>query len=237
MADAGRSLRTFYLILGVVAVVGIALIVRAATRRPLAPLVMAECGGPPLGGVPAAGHALGPDSAPVRITEYADFECPTCARFAIVTMPDVMQRLIPTGKLRWEFFDFPLDQHANSPLAHVAAACASAQGKFWEMEYTLYDHQDAWFADKNPERKFLDYGRQVGLDTDSLRACMDERRPWPQIEANRCSGEKLAVQGTPTFYVNGREIPFTPAYDDFARIVDSAAAAAAPRGPARKVGK
>ena len=210
------------------------LIVRAATSRPSVPLVMAECSGPPLGGVQPTGRVLGPDSAPVQITEYADFECPTCARFAIVTMPDVVQHLIPTGKLRWQFLDFPLQQHTNSPLAHVAAACAAAQGKFWEMEYALYDHQDAWFADRNPERKFLGYARDAGLDTDSLRVCMDQRRPWPQIEANRCSGEKLAVQGTPTFYVNGHELPYTPAYDDFTRIVDSVSAAVAARTPPTK---
>ncbi|HTT68046.1 MAG TPA: thioredoxin domain-containing protein [Gemmatimonadales bacterium] len=230
MAEAGRSVKRFYLLLGVIAVAGIALIVRAATSGPGAPLVIADCGGPPLGGVPAAGQALGPDTAPVQITEYADFECPSCARFAILTMPDVQQRLIPTGKLRWQFMDFPLQQHVNSPLAHVAAACGADQGRFWEMEYALYDHQDDWFADQRPERKFLAYARAVGLNPDSFQVCLTQRRHWPTIEANRCTGEKLGVNGTPTVYVNGRALSYTPAFDDLTRIVDSVAAAA--RGPA-----
>jgi protein-disulfide isomerase len=171
------------------------------------------------------GVVAGPDSAPVSITEYADFECPACARFAVLTMPDVLQRLVPTGKVRWQFLDFPLSQHANSPLAHVTAACAAAQGKFWDMSYAMYEHQDDWFADKDPEGKFLSYARAVGLDVDSLKVCIAQRRPWPQIEANRCSGEKLRIDGTPTFFVNGRQLAGIPAYDDLARIVDSVAAA------------
>jgi len=189
---------------------------------------MADCGGPPLGGVAPRAEILGPDSAPVKITEYADFECPSCARFAILTMPDVEQRLIPTGKLQWRWMDFPLPQHANSPLAHVAAACAADQGKFWEMEYALYYHQDDWFADQNPEGKFLDYARQVGLDADSFRVCVQQRRPWPRIEANKCSGDQLGVGGTPTLFLNGKPLPDAYAYDDIKRIVDSVSALEAP---------
>ena len=231
MAEAGRSLKTFYLVLGVIAIVGIVLIVRAATRSPAAPLVMADCSGPPLGGAQAVGQALGPDSAPVHIDEYSDFECPFCARFAIVTMPDVRQRLIATGKLRWRFMDFPLQGHTKSPVAHVAAACAADQGKFWEMEEALYGNQNTWVEDSRPEGKFFEYARRIGLDADSFRVCLESRRPWPKIEANRCSGEKLGVGGTPTFFVNGREWPGPYlAFDDLTRIVDSVAAAKAAAG-------
>lgn len=232
MADPGRSLKVFYIAFSLVAVVGIALIIRAATSRPT-PLVIADCSGPPLDAAPATGQVLGPDSAPVHIDEYSDFECPFCARFAIVTMPDVRQRLIPTGKVRWRFLDFPLQQHVNSPVAHVAAACAADQGRFWEMEEALYMDQNAWVDEKRPEGKFLDYARRIGLNADSFRVCVEQRRPWPKIEANRCSGEKLGVDGTPTFFINGRRLEDpTLAYDDLTRMVDSIAAAVAARAPA-----
>jgi protein-disulfide isomerase len=234
MAEAERPLKRFYLLLGGVAVVGVAVIVWAAGGSPPPKLVMAECGGPPLGGTEARGVAIGPDSAPVRIVEYADFECPACARFAILTMPDVLQRLIPTGEVRWEFRDFPLNQHANSPLAHVVAACAAAQGKFWPVEYAIYDHQDDWYADGNPEGKLFDYARAVGVNTDSLQVCVTQRRPWARIEANRCAGERLAIQGTPTFFVNGHELPYIPAYDDLTRIVDSIVQLKTAGAPARR---
>jgi len=233
MAEAGRSLKVFYVALGLIAIAGVALIVHAATSRPAAPLVMASCGGPPLGGVGPRGVSLGPDSAPVHIVEYADFECPACAQFAILTMPDVEQRLIPTGKLQFTWMDFPLSQHQNSPLAHVAAGCAADQGKFWQMEYTLYYHQDDWFADNDPMGKFLAYARQAGLNADSFRVCVQQRRPWPRIEANECSGDKLGIMGTPTMFVNGKELPEPPAFDDLQRIVDSVAALASPATPRR----
>lgn len=206
MTEAGRSLKNFYLVLGAVALVGIVLIVRAATTRPAPPLVEADCSGPPLGAAVAQAHTLGPDSAPLQVTEYADFECPACARFAIVTMPDVIQRLIPSGKLRWNWMDYPLGQHVNSPIAHVAAACAADQGRFWEMEYALYSHQDDWFEAKNPESKIRDYAKSIGLQADSFRVCLTERRHWATIQANRCTGAKLAIDGTPTFFLNGRRL-------------------------------
>jgi len=234
MAEAGRSLKSFYLVLGALALVGIGLIIHAAIGHGGPPIVIRDCAQPPLGALTARGPTAGPDSAPVTITEYADFECPMCARVAILTVPDILQRLVPTGKLRWQFLDFPLQQHANSPLAHVTAACAGAQGKFWEMSYAIYQHQDDWFEDRNPEGKFMDYARAVGLNVDSLRVCVDQRRPWPQIEANRCSGEQLGVNGTPTFFVNGHPLPDVPSFDDFARIVDSASKAAAPRAAAAR---
>ena len=229
MAEAGRSLRNFYIVLGAVALVGIGLIIRAAigTKSPL--LVSADCSGPPLGAAVAQGHALGPDSAPLQVTEYADFECPACARFAIVTMPDVIQRLIPSGKLRWVWLDYPLGQHVNSPIAHVAAACAADQGRFWEMEYALYSHQDDWFEDRNPDSKIRDYAKSIGLQADSFRVCLTERRHWTTIQANRCTGEKLALEGTPTFFLNGRLLTYTPAFDDLSRMVDSVGA----KAPAR----
>lgn len=233
MAQAGPSLKRFYVVLGLIAVVGIVLIVRAATGRPSAPLVMADCGGPPLGGVAPRGVTLGPDSAPVKITEYADFECPACARFAILTMPDIQQRLIPTGKVQWRWMDFPLPQHPNSALAHVAAGCAADQGKFWPMEYTLYFNQDDWFSDANPEGKFLDYARQAGVNTDSFKVCVAQRRPWPRIEANKCSGDKLGINETPTLVVDGRLLPGAPAFDDVQHLVDSLSALAAPAAARR----
>lgn len=234
MAEAGRSLKSFYVVLGLIAVVGIVLIVRAASGGRSAPLVMAACGGPPLGGAAPSGVTLGPDSAPVKITEYADFECPACARFAILTMPDIIQRLIPTGKLQWRWMDFPLPQHANSALAHVAAECAADQGKFWQMQYQLYYHQDDWFAEGDPMGKFLDYARQAGLDADSFKVCVQQRRPWPRIEANKCSGDRLGVDETPTLVVNGRLLPGAPAFDDVQRLVDSLSVLAVPAPAAKR---
>jgi protein-disulfide isomerase len=229
MAEAGRSLKPFYLLLGGIAVVGVVLIVRlGGGGNPAAKLVVSSCDTPPLGSPPPKGVVLGSDSAKVEITEFSDFECPYCARFSILTMPDIRQRLIPGGRVRWRYLDFPLDGHVNSPAAHLAASCALAQGKFWDMHDALYMHQNDWVSEKNPQRRFLEYANRIGLNVDSFRVCVREQRPWPQIQANKCEGMRLNVQGTPTFFVNGRMLQEAgPAYDDFKHIVDSLTAAPA----------
>jgi len=226
MAEAGRSLKPFYFLLGLIAVVGIVLIVRARGSNPAAGLVASsDCQSPPLGAPAPKGVVLGPDSAKFEITEYSDFECPYCARFAILTMPDIRQRLIPTGKVRWRYMNFPLEGHANSPAAHLAAACALEQGKFWEMHDALYMNQERWVSEGNPQRKFLEYARNIGLNIDSFQVCMQQRRPWPQIQADKCEGIRLGVNETPTFLVNGQKLRISGlAYDDFKRIVDSLSA-------------
>jgi protein-disulfide isomerase len=232
MAEAGRSLKPFYLLLGAIAVVG-AVLIAVFTGGPSMPQVASssDCE-PPAPGTPAPqGVALGPDSAKVEITEFSDFECPWCARFAILTEPDVRQRLLPTGKVRWRYMNFPLppEEHPNTAAAHLVAACALAQGKFWEMHDLLYMNQNDWASEKNPMRLFFQYAARLGLDADSLRACVAAKRPWPEIQAEKCEGERLGVDGTPTFFVNGHKLPFNtpPAYDDLARIVDSITAATA----------
>jgi protein-disulfide isomerase len=229
MAEAGRSLKPFYFLLGLIAVMGIVLIVRARGSNPAAGLVASsDCQSPPIDAPAPKGVVLGPDSAKVEITEFSDFECPWCARFAILTMPEVRQRLIPTGKVRWRFMNFPLEIHPNSPAAHLAAACAQEQGKFWQMEDALYMNQERWADERNPEGRFLEYARGIGVNADSFRVCMQQRRPWPEIQAEKCEGIRLGVDGTPTFFVNGRKLTMFPAYDDLSRIVDSVTALGAP---------
>ncbi len=232
MAEAGRSLKPFYLLLGAIAVVG-GVLIAVFGGGPSMPEVAAssDCQAPAPGAPAPQGVTLGPASAPVEIDEYSDFECPWCARFAILTEPDVRQRLIPTGKVRWRYMNFPLppDVHPNTAAAHLVAACALAQGKFWEMHDLLYMNQNEWAGAKNPMRLFLQYATRLGLNTDSLRECVATKRPWPEIQAQKCEGVRLGVNGTPTFFVNGHMLPDNsmPAYDDLAHIVDSITAATA----------
>jgi protein-disulfide isomerase len=236
MAEAGRSLKPFYLLLGAIAVVGAVLIAVFGGGQALPELAASsDCQNQPAGAT-AKGVALGPDSAKVRIDEYSDFECPWCARFAILTEPDIRQRLIPTGKVKWRYMNFPLDGHPNSPAAHLVAACALEQGKFWQMHDALYTGQSDWATERNPMRLFFQYANRVGLNADSLRECVKSRRPWAGIQAEKCEGLRLGVGGTPTFFVNGHPLPDIPVYDDLVRIVDSitAATAAAPAATGRR---
>lgn len=227
----GRSLKLFYITLGLVAAGGGALITRSmgehggSLSTPLPPPVAVAAG--PRGGV------AGSDSAPVEIDEYSDFQCPFCARFAVLQLPDIRDRLIASGRVRWRFMNFPLDGHPNTRPAHLAAACAREQGKFWEMHDAIYQGQGDWAESRRPERFFRDYAERLGLNRDQFESCMDTQRPMPQIEADRLRGESLGVNSTPTFFVNGRQLADVPTYDRIKAIVDSIAPVA-PAGAAAR---
>ncbi len=221
---AGKSLTPFYIGLGVLAVAGGAYIVAGTARR--GPPLTAETTAPLASG--PRGITLGSDSAPVEIMEFSDFECPWCGQFANLQMPDVRQRLLPTGKVRWRFVNFPLVIHQKSPYAHLAAACANEQGRFWEMHDLIYQHQEEWVSSRNPLRMLGDLAAQAGVDKARYESCVSERRSWGRVLADKALGDSLGINGTPTFYINGRLWGGnqSPTVDQLIRIVDSLAAGA-----------
>ena len=170
------------------------------------------------------GHVMGSESAPVEIVEYADFQCPACSRFAIVTGPDVKRRIVDEGLARWRFRDFPLDQHQHAVPAHHAAACAGEQGKFWPMHDQLFFYQNEWAVDRRPYRRFEDYAEAVAVDMGQYRECMEEGRYLAQIEASKQQGIEAGVGSTPSFIIGGRMYAGVLAYDSIKVYVERSAA-------------
>lgn len=219
-------MKRFYLLLGVVAVAAAVLIWLAS--RPSAGGVAAETDAAPVA-VSAAdsafrGYVLGSDSAPVEIVEYADYECPVCANFGVVQFPDIRQQLIQTGRVRWRFRDFPLvGVHRWARLSALVVACASEQGKEWEAMDALFQRHADWAQrPANPASLLADRVRAIGLDMSRYDACMSAQRYAGRIEASRQEGIARNVNGTPTFFVNGRMHDFRRATsDEFLALVDS----------------
>ena len=217
---AGKSLTRFYVALAVIAVVGGVLIARAAMTKKQSPLTADTVA--PLASGPR-GVVLGSDSAPVELMEFSDFECPWCARYDVLQMPDIRQRIVSTGRLRIRFVHSPLAIHQKSPYAHLAAACANEQGRFWEMVDVIFGNQDDWVESSNPSDVLDGYARRIGLDMGRYRSCVSERREWGRVQADKKLGDSLGVSGTPTFYVNGHLWPDAPSADQVLHIVDSIA--------------
>lgn len=177
------------------------------------------------------GDSLGSRDAPVEITEYLDFECPVCASFAIIQMPTIKEQLINTGKVRWRYRDFPLPNHRYSRFAAHAAQCAGAQGRFFEMHDQLfYNHQWAQTG-KDPSRLFRDLARAAGVELTAYDQCMKDGRYAQRIEFSRQEGDQVLVDGTPTFFANGKKLNFRrlPTSDDFKAVVDSIIASSSAR--------
>ena len=177
------STRIFYIALGVIAIIGVALVARTARHGPRARNAVDVQPTP----AKAEGYLLGNPNAPVQIMEFADFECPACGQFATITEPDVRQRIVNAGLASYRYFDFPLSQHRNTMPASNAAACAADQGKFWQMHDKLFYGQPEWNgeATDDPMKVFSRYAKEIGLDVNSWKTCVDEQRHLPRILGNR----------------------------------------------------
>jgi protein-disulfide isomerase len=216
-----RNLRVFYAALGVIAVVGIAGILVARARAGDTSSSQTVSAAPDTAAF--MGHVMGSDSAPVTIIEYADFECPACAQFAVLTAPDVKQRLVATGRVRWIFRDFPLQGHRNSMPAHHAAQCAGEQGRFFEMHDQLFFNHGRWVTERRPQRRFREFAQAIGLDLGRYDACMDSGRYLARLEQLRTDAATRGISSTPTFDIGTQRVSGAILYDDLKRYVDRAA--------------
>jgi protein-disulfide isomerase len=213
----------FYYVLGAIVLVGASILGYSMMRKPDAAVgTSAAAPTGPIG--PAEGYLIGKPDAPVKILEFADFECPGCGQFATVTEPDVRKRIIEAGLANLTSYDFPLPQHKNSQSASNAAACAADQGKFWEMHDAIFAAQDQWNteATDNPKPFFQKYAERVGLNTGLWETCYDTRKHQGRIMANAAEGERRKVNSTPTFVVGDKMYTGAMPYDALKAIVDSA---------------
>ncbi len=212
------NLKPFYIVLGVIAVAGGAWIVTATGGKTVTIPEIAT-------GSAFPGYTLGSDSAKVEIIEYADFQCPACAMFTILTSPDVKSRLINTGRVRWTFRDFPLPIHPKAPMAHLAAACAGDQGQFWAMHDQLFYNQGAWVRGR--EQKLVDgYAQAIGLEMPDFKQCMNDQRHVDRIAATRNAGRQIGVSSTPSFIIGDQLVAGSISIDQFIRLVERAERAA-----------
>lgn len=213
-----------YLLLGAIAVVAVGAMMMSRGQ----PKVDDFAVNPSLPVGEAQGFTIGNPSAPVHVMEWADFECPACMQFATITEPDVRQRLVETGQVRFTYYFFPLEQHRNSAAASYAAACANDQGKFWEMHDAIYRGFSDWEAsgNRNPKRVFRGYAESIGMDVAQWESCYDSDKHRNLIISHKAEGLRRGVQSTPTFVIGGRMVPGAVSYDRFKQLVDSATAAA-----------
>ncbi len=222
MAASPIGMTRFYTILGAVAVVGIGLL-GYQLSKPATVSIPANVTVQPSDTAGFRGYVKGSDSATVEITEYADYQCPFCQTFATLQMPTIEERLIKTGRLRWRYRDFPLQQHSYSRLAAHSAACADEQGKFWPQHERIYEGQSEWAASRDAADIFRRYAREVGLDLAKYDACMSSGKYAGRIQASYEEGARAGVSSTPTLLVGGRLYQGRFDSDAITRLVDSLA--------------
>lgn len=152
-------------------------------------------------------HTLGSPTAAVTVEEFADFQCPTCA-----SVHTIMKQVntMYGGRIRFVFRHFPLTQiHPNANLAAAAAEAAGLQGKFWDMQNLLFLKQREWSNAGNVQQLFEQYAESIGLDKDRFVSDLNSMPVRLRINNDVQRGQALRITGTPSVFVNGRQIPFS----------------------------
>jgi predicted DsbA family dithiol-disulfide isomerase len=155
--------------------------------------------------LPAGLWYKGDPNAPVKIIEYADYQCPSCASFTAIYEDSITRNYVETGRVQLIYHEFPLQQHANAVPAAEAARCAGDQGKYWQMHDTLYSKQTEWESDGNAVSRFAGYAAALGMDRGAFESCMAADKHLAAVNASGAAAQAANIQATPTFYVNGKK--------------------------------
>jgi protein-disulfide isomerase len=169
-------------------------------------------------------HFKGRLDAPLQLEEFGDYQCPPCGQFHPIT-----QRVLAQygDRIRFSFRNFPLVTiHKFAAEAARAAEAAGAQGKFWEMHDLLYERQQEWSKADAARPFFLKYAQELGLDVNRFMQDIDGAVAGMRVAQDANIGHARGVTGTPTLYLNGREVPFEQFmdYDKLRAAIDAALA-------------
>jgi len=154
---------------------------------------------------PLGDQVLGPENAPNTIVEYASLTCTHCKHFHDTTWPQLKQKYIDTGKVRFILRDFPLDPLAS---AGFMLAHAAPNDKFYPMVDLLFDQQQNWAFVDNPVPALFNIAKQVGFTQETFELALKNQALLDAVNAIKDRGAKdFGVDATPTFFINGVKQP------------------------------
>ncbi|MFH0713360.1 MAG: thioredoxin domain-containing protein [Candidatus Micrarchaeota archaeon] len=176
----------------------------------------------------------GSADAPVTVIEYSDPSCPFCAAAAgfnaevmnylrqrdstwEAPMPAVIRDYIPGGKVKIVFKYYP--GHGKGADAAKIMWCSGEQGKFWEVHDAMFTHQDLMEA--NDVTGLKKVATDLGVNADNLNTCLASGKYETRIQSDTAEATALGLQGTPTFYVNGRAVEGAVSYSTLRKFIES----------------
>jgi protein-disulfide isomerase len=158
--------------------------------------------------------ALGPANAPVTIVEYSSLTCPHCAAFAENVFPMLQSKYIDTGKVRFVSREFPLEIKAAG--ASMLARCAAnddapryfdAIGMLFKQQQELVDHTT---------ETLKSVGGKFGMSEEAVETCVKDNALLDKIKADQdFAYDKLKVDATPTFFINGERVKGSMSFEEF----------------------
>lgn len=167
-------------------------------------------------------YQTSPTNGKITLVEFGDFQCPACGE----AHPIIKEILKNYGdKVNFVFRNFPLSQHTNALPAAETAEAAGAQGKYWEMYDKLYENQDKWSSSTNVINIFVGYAKDLGLDVDKFTQDVKGEKYKDRITQDENDGNVIAIDSTPTFFVDGQKMIGVPTLDELKSLIDQKLAA------------
>ena len=166
---------------------------------------------------------LGSPDAKVLMIEFGDYQCPSCRMFWKDIEPRLKRDYIDTGKVKLVFRDFPLMQiHPEALLAAMAVDCAGEQQKYWQYHDKVFREQynkgDDIVRMKPADLK--KWAKDIGMDQAKFDQCLDSEKFKNEVLKDKADGDAAGVQGTPTFFINGRAIGGAQQYPEYKKLID-----------------
>jgi protein-disulfide isomerase len=166
----------------------------------------------PLGDV-----ALGPADAKVTIIEYASLTCSHCAAFHKDTYPALKERYIDTGQVRFILREFPLDPLATA--GFMLARC-DGEAKYYPITDLLFSQQKTWAFSDKPVDALQQMMRQAGFSQEKFESCLRDQKLYDAVNAVKNRGaEKLNINSTPTFFINGQRHSGNMSIADIEKVI------------------
>lgn len=173
-----------------------------------------------LGVVHPQDNIKGNASSSVVVMEYSDFECPACRAYYPI-MREIMTEF--KDQATFVYRHFPLISiHPNAEFAAQASEAARKQGKFWEMHDLLFEKQEEWSDEVNVKPMFESYAKLLGISVEQFKSDMASPEVKNFVAAQRVHAVKSGLRGTPTFFVNGKQIENPNSFDQFKSIMREA---------------
>jgi protein-disulfide isomerase len=220
-----RSLLPFYLGLALLTILGLTwVLVNSLNKDTVAPAAIVPAR-------PAIAFAVGQTAegfwykgdpnAPVKVVEYADYECPACAAMeGQLARANFDQKFVETGKVQYIYREFPLTRiHKSAQLTAEVGRCAGDQNLYWPVHYALFDTQKQWAGQLKARDLILGVAAGAGADRAKIEACLDSQTYTAAISASEAATIKSGINSTPTVFVNDKEVMFV---SDFAPTLENA---------------
>lgn len=160
---------------------------------------------------------FGSDDAPVTIIEYASLTCPHCRTFHVDVWPDLKERYVDTGKVRFIMREFPFDPRSTA--GFMLARCAG-DDKWYPTIDLLYRTQENWARTSDGSGALKSVMGMTGMDEAAFEACLQNEELMQQVQSVAEAGRGFGVDSTPTFFINGQMYKGALSVDRFGEVIE-----------------